>query len=96
MKTTIDLPDDLIRELKFRAVRDRRKFKDLAAELLRSGLTVPNAKPKKSGRPLIIKDKMTGLPVIQCRRTPPRNQPTPDQIAEILLEQETDWANAST
>lgn len=38
MKTTMDLPEDLIREMKFRAVREGRKFRDVAEEVLRRGL----------------------------------------------------------
>ncbi len=38
MKTTMDLPEDLIREMKFRAVREGRKLRDVAEEVLRRGL----------------------------------------------------------
>ena len=38
MKTTFDLPDELIREVKLRAVVQRRTVKDLVAEFLRQGL----------------------------------------------------------
>ena len=38
MKTTMDLPEDLIREMKFRAVREGRKLHDVAEEVLRRGL----------------------------------------------------------
>ena len=38
MKTTLDLPDELVREMKLRAVVQGRTVKDLAAELLRHGL----------------------------------------------------------
>lgn len=41
MKTTIDLPEDLIREMKFRAVREGRKLRDVAEEVLRRGLAAP-------------------------------------------------------
>jgi len=95
MKTTIDLPDDLVREIKIRAVRDRRKFKDLASDLLRKGLEVAPASPQKIARPIVKKDRKTGLPVIQCLRTPAEDPLTPDRVAEILLEQETEWARVS-
>jgi hypothetical protein len=39
MKTTFDLPPDLVREVKLRAVHEGRKLKDVAAELLKRGLT---------------------------------------------------------
>jgi len=47
MKTTIDLPEDLVREMKLRAVREGRKLKDVAEEVFRRGL----ATPKTPGAP---------------------------------------------
>ncbi len=38
MKTTLDLPDDLVREMKLRAVMQGRTLRDLAADFLRQGL----------------------------------------------------------
>jgi plasmid stability protein len=38
MKTTVDLPDRLVKAVKLRAVHDGRKLKDTVAELLRIGL----------------------------------------------------------
>lgn len=38
MKTTLDLPDDLVRAVKIRAVEENRKLKDVIADLLRRGL----------------------------------------------------------
>ena len=38
MKTTFDLPPDLVRELKLRAVHEGRKLKDVDADLLKLGL----------------------------------------------------------
>jgi plasmid stability protein len=38
MKTTMDLPEDLIREMKLRAVREGRKLREVAEEFLRRGL----------------------------------------------------------
>jgi hypothetical protein len=35
MKTTMDLPEDLNREIKLRAARERRKLRDVAVEVLR-------------------------------------------------------------
>lgn len=41
MKTTIDLPDALVKEIKLRALYDGQKLKDAVAELLRKGLAAP-------------------------------------------------------
>lgn len=43
MKTTIDLPEPLVREMKLRAVQEGRKLKDVAAEVFRAGLRAPGA-----------------------------------------------------
>lgn len=37
MKTTLDLPNDLVRELKLRAVNEGKKLKDVVADLIRRG-----------------------------------------------------------
>ncbi len=54
MKTTLDLPDELVRRVKMRAVQSDRKLKDLVAELLDAGLradrTAPPAAPPKPVR----------------------------------------------
>jgi hypothetical protein len=41
VKTTMDLPEDLIREMKFRAVREGRKLREVAEEVFRRGLAAP-------------------------------------------------------
>lgn len=38
MKTTIDLPDELMIEVKVMAARERRKLGDLVTELVRTGI----------------------------------------------------------
>ena len=40
MKTTIDLPEELVKEMKLKAVLEGRKLRDVAAEVLRRGLEV--------------------------------------------------------
>lgn len=37
MKTTLDLPNDLVREMKLRALMQGRTLRDLAADFLRHG-----------------------------------------------------------
>lgn len=41
MRTTLDLPDALMREVKIRAAQQDRKLKDLVEELIRVGLGQP-------------------------------------------------------
>ena len=38
MKTTIELPDELVVEIKIEAARQRKKLKELVPELVRAGL----------------------------------------------------------
>ena len=45
MKTTIDLPDDLMIEVKVVAARERRKLGELVTELVRTGLAQRLAQP---------------------------------------------------
>jgi hypothetical protein len=42
MKTTVDLPSDLVREIKLRAVNEGRKLKEVVSDLLRFGLAEGN------------------------------------------------------
>jgi len=50
MKTTIDLPEDLVREMKFRAVHEGRKLREVAEEVFRRGLAAPSAPREPGGR----------------------------------------------
>ena len=51
MKTTIDLPPKLVKEMKLRAVNEGRKLKDVASEVFQKGLEATafssSAKPQK-------------------------------------------------
>ena len=86
MKATFDLPPDLLREMKLRAVREGRKFKDLAAELLRRGLAAPPAPPSPSPKPK-IEIQRNGLPLVRCAAgAPATRMSTADLLA---LEQAT-------
>jgi hypothetical protein len=54
MKLTLDLPENLLRELKIRAVIEGKTFKVLMAELFRSGLApLKDEKPAKHGKPSV-------------------------------------------
>lgn len=82
MKTTLELPDDLMREVKIRAVRENRKLKDTVAELLRRGLS-----PRRSGPQVRHR---VALPIVACpRKARPREEITPERVASILLEEES-------
>lgn len=74
----MDLPDDLLRDIKVRAVRDNRKLKDAVADLLRQGLAREPA--------LTTPIRRVQLPLVQCaHRADPREEITPRRAAAILL-----------
>lgn len=51
MKTTLDLPDDLMRKVKIRAVQERKKLKDAIAEFIRKGMAADAQGPAKLPKP---------------------------------------------
>jgi hypothetical protein len=96
IKTTIDLPEALVREVKRHALNRRQKLKDAVAELLREGLAVSSDTPSDAGMPTITTDEMTGLPLIVCRHAAAQGEElTPDRVADILLAQEVEWHHAA-
>ncbi len=83
MKTTIEIPDDLMREIKVKAAREDRKLRDLVPELLRRGLDAE--------RPKEVRNRIT-LPLIETAHAAARGQElTPERVAEVLAEQEAEW-----
>lgn len=90
MKTTLDLPDALVKEVKLRAVHQGKKLKDVVADLLRKGLSAEESEGKLE-TPILARDKDTGLLVIQGGRTA---NVTPDELADILNSQEAEWHGA--
>ncbi|HEY7033929.1 MAG TPA: hypothetical protein VH482_21505 [Thermomicrobiales bacterium] len=84
MKTTLDLPDELMREVKLRAVEEDRKLKDMVADLLRIGLA-----QKSTGAP-VIRNRVK-LPLIPGGHPArPGEEITPERMKEILLEEEVE------
>jgi plasmid stability protein len=82
MKTTLDLPDDLMREVKIRAVRENRKLKEAVADLLRRGLSQRRSESKVRHR--------VALPIVECvHKARPGEEVTPERVAGILLEEES-------
>ena len=59
MKTTLELPDDLMREVKIRAVHEHKKLKDIIAELLRKGIDASRSSRTKIPKPI----KLRGGPI---------------------------------
>jgi hypothetical protein len=85
MKTTLDLPDDVVRAVKMRAVQENRKLKDMITDLLRRGLT------QESGGAGSVR-KRVKLPLVECaHEARPGEGLTPERVADVLLEEEAGW-----
>ncbi len=50
VKVTLNLPKDLVRELKLRAVREKRKLSEIAEEVFLRGVTAPEPGPTPKKR----------------------------------------------
>ena len=79
MKTTIELPDELVRDIKVRAVKEDRSFKDLVTELLCLGLKGDTRRSSRRAR----------FPLLQPSQVAqPGRELTPERVDELLMEDE--------
>lgn len=85
MKTTLDLPDDLVREMKLRALMQGRTLRDLAADFLRQGLgmAAPRRANPPPGSPVEI--SADGMPTIRGKNDAPARRMSAEAL--IALEQ---------
>jgi plasmid stability protein len=84
MKTTLELPDDLMKAIKLRAVHEGKKLKDAIAETLRAGLAArARATAADKGQILFKKDPKTGLAVIQGSPDAPALRMNASQMREL-------------
>ena len=84
MKATLDLPDELFREVKLRAVMQRRTVKDLVAQFLRQGLGM--AAPSQVQSPPAgskVQIRANGLPVFKCRANAPASRMNTKQLLQL-------------
>lgn len=87
MKTTLDLPDDLVREMKLRAVMQGRTLRDLAADFIRQGLGLATPRPPQTPSPdSMVQLSPGGLPVIRCAAVAPAQSQTIDAL--LAMEQQ--------
>jgi plasmid stability protein len=86
MKTTLDLPDDLIREMKIRAATQGRKLKEVMADALRSGLSLESTGQPPT-RPSITTDPELGHLLVQGPPNAPISKMTIEEI--LILEQDS-------
>lgn len=78
MKTTLVLPDPLMRRVKIRAASEGRKLKEVIADLLEKGMNTPSADVLPEGElPYVIHPK-TGMAVSRTLNIPGFVPPTPE------------------
>lgn len=80
MKTTLDLPETLVRELRRRASDEGRDVKEVVTDLLRAGLT-----PSRKAAPRRSQRVPRRLPKIKARPLPPANP------AKLGTQEWCDW-----
>lgn len=76
MKTTLDLPDDLMTAVKIRAAQENRKMKDIVAEALRQNLGLPEHPARHGVRD--IKPVSAGAVIVQSK--------SEDRLGDMLNE----------
>lgn len=92
MKTTLDLPDSLLKEVKLRALHEGRKLKDEFAELLRAGLKLADSPAPASA--LVVSsrlstDAQTGLPIILCKTNAPASRMSAEDLIALQQQAQT-------
>lgn len=84
MKTTLDLPDELVREMKLRALMQGRTLRDLATDFLRQGLGLAAPKPPTELPPdSPIQINENGFPVFRGGDNAPARHMTVDQLLQL-------------
>lgn len=85
MKTTLELPDELMRSVKVRAASEGRSLKDVMSELVRRGLA---GDARLAG---VVAGRVS-LPLVQCAHSATSSEATPERVAALLLEEEKQHA----
>ncbi len=84
MKTTFDLPDELVHAVKMRAVMQRRSVKDLVADLLRQGLGMTSPAQAAALAPdSMIEVGPHGLPLVRCQGRAPAMAMSAQELAQL-------------
>jgi len=91
VKTTLDLPDELIREVKLRAVVQRRTVKDLVAEFIRHGLGMaPLGRAEQRPSSSKVNIGGNGLPVIRCASDAPATRMSVEELLSLEQKAQTE------
>jgi len=84
MKTTVDLPAELVRAIKIRAIEENRKLKEMIAELLRRGLAEGSLVERGP-----VGRRVT-LPLVQTAHpAKPDEEMTPERVAAVLVDEDS-------
>jgi hypothetical protein len=90
MKTTIDLPDELVREVKLRALIQGRTLRDLVTEFIRQGLGLSALNTPEGPLPgSKVKVGANGLPVIPCHADAPAVGMSADDLLQLEQQVQT-------
>lgn len=84
MKTTIDLPDDLVREVKLRALMQGRTLRDVVTDFIRQGLG--NPVPTTVATPpagSVVSVGANGLPVIYGDADAPASRMSIEELLQL-------------
>ncbi|HAW09598.1 MAG: antitoxin [Candidatus Dormibacteria bacterium] len=85
-RTTLDLPDDLMRAVRIRAVNEGHRLKDVIADLIRRGLA---GEPGATG----AGPRRVQLPLVICAHPArPGEELTPERVAQLLVAEEGETA----
>ena len=83
MKTTLDLPDDLMRGMRIRAATQGRKLKDVVADAIRDSLGSTRAL-LSDVPPLVISRGASGFPYIKCNLGSDKPAPTFEELQHLI------------
>lgn len=91
MKTTLDLPDEIVREMKLRALMQGRTLRDLVIEFLRQGLGMAAPRPaaqKPQDSPFEV--GADGIPIFRGSAEAPAIHMSIEQLLQLEQDALTD------
>jgi len=88
MKTTLEVPDELYRQVKSQAALSRRKIKDYVAEGLRLALEADRSREGRAAGPLAVFDEVRTRPLH-------RSEALRDWMDDAHAERKSGWRGES-
>ncbi len=85
MKTTVELPDDLMRGMKIRAATQGRKLNDVIADAIRDSLVYKREVPSET-QALVISRSPSGFPYIKCNPASDKLVPSFEELQRLIDE----------